>query len=89
MEQSRGQGDTVCTGGSAGARIQGAGEGAADAGARVKQHVRGGIGAGAGAAGTWAAPSEWREHVRGGTRELAVWAGVERPEKNGPMGTSR
>jgi hypothetical protein len=42
MEQSRGQGDTVCTGGSAGARTQGAGEGAADAGARVEQRVRGG-----------------------------------------------
>jgi hypothetical protein len=42
MEQSCGQCDTACTGGSAGARTQGAGEGAADAGARVKQHVRGG-----------------------------------------------
>jgi hypothetical protein len=42
MEQSRGQDDTACAGGSAGARTQGAGESAADAGARVKQHVRGG-----------------------------------------------
>jgi hypothetical protein len=42
MEQSRGQDDTACTGSSAGARTQGAGEGAADAGARVKQHVHGG-----------------------------------------------
>jgi hypothetical protein len=46
-------------------------------------------GAGAGAAGTWAAPSEWRERARGGMRELAVWAGVQRLEKSGPMGTSR
>jgi hypothetical protein len=42
MEQSRGQGDTVCTGGSAGARTQGAGESATDVGARVEQRVRGG-----------------------------------------------
>jgi hypothetical protein len=35
-----------------------------------------------------AAPSEWRERARGGARELAVWAGVERPEQSEPMGTS-
>jgi hypothetical protein len=40
-------------------------------------------GASVGAAGTWAAPSEWRERARGGARELAVlgkcWAaGAER-----------
>jgi hypothetical protein len=46
-------------------------------------------GAGAGAAGTWAAPSEWRERARGDTRKLAVYAGVRRPEQSGPMGTSR
>jgi hypothetical protein len=34
--------------------------------------------AGAGAAETWVAPSGWRERARGGARELAVWAGVER-----------
>jgi hypothetical protein len=42
MEQSRGQGDTACTGSLAGARTQGADEGAADAGAQVEQHVHGG-----------------------------------------------
>jgi hypothetical protein len=34
-------------------------------------------------------PSEWRKHARGGTWELAVWAGVERPEQNEPTGTSK
>jgi hypothetical protein len=43
----------------------------------------------AGAAGTWAAPSEWRERARGGVRALVVWAGVEWPEQSGPMGASR
>jgi hypothetical protein len=37
----------------------------------------------------WAAPSEWRERARGGARELAVWAGVDRPEQSKPIGTSR
>jgi hypothetical protein len=46
-------------------------------------------GVGAGAAETWAAPSEWRERARGDVRELAVWAAVERPEQSRPMGTSR
>jgi hypothetical protein len=43
----------------------------------------------AGVAGTWAAPSEWRERAHCGVRALAVWAGVERPEQSGPIGTSR
>jgi hypothetical protein len=46
-------------------------------------------GVGAGAAETWAAPSEWRERARGDVWELAVWAAVERPEQSRPMGTSR
>jgi hypothetical protein len=46
-------------------------------------------GVGAGVTGTWAAPSKWRERARGGVRELAVWAAVERPEQSRPMGMSR
>jgi hypothetical protein len=34
-------------------------------------------GASVGAAGTWAAPSKWRERARDGVRKLAAWTGVE------------